>query len=247
MPEEKGVDTPSKRAKPHPQSSEKSKIIVQNDQKSDNAAKPKKKNGKGKGRAKQPVAESEGEDDDSDIEDAYATGKSAEKMTGGLDESDEGESDDEGPTKLIHESLQKKIKTTVRTPKLKYVPEDETPNLRDQRTIFVGNLPIELASKKVSQWHCLFVITRSKQNFMTSPCRNNYNGTFSRLCPLQKSNLYGFVLYRSKHLHPNYQLLMTKAMMLKPSLNHKRRRKRPGPMTGTVHRSGVQKLSTMTR
>ena len=29
--------------------------------------------------------------------------------------------------------------------------EEETPNLRDQRTIFVGNLPIEIASKKVSR------------------------------------------------------------------------------------------------
>ena len=31
--------------------------------------------------------------------------------------------------------------------------EEETPNLRDQRTIFVGNLPIELASKRVSRYH----------------------------------------------------------------------------------------------
>lgn len=31
--------------------------------------------------------------------------------------------------------------------------EEETPNLRDQRTIFVGNLPIEIASKRVSQYH----------------------------------------------------------------------------------------------
>ncbi|KAF8799366.1 hypothetical protein BYT27DRAFT_7227870 [Phlegmacium glaucopus] len=36
-----------------------------------------------------------------------------------------------------------------RTLKHKYhIPEDETPSLRDQRTIFVGNLLIELASKK---------------------------------------------------------------------------------------------------
>lgn len=154
---EKDVDTPSKRAKSSPQkleqtSSDKLKIVVQNDQKSEKVGKPRKKNGKGKERAKDSVDEYEGEDDD-DIENAYAAGKSIQKTTGeDFEDNDKSYSnDDEAPTMLIHESLQKNMKKISRTPKQKYVPEDESPNQRDQRTIFVGNLPIELASKKVSQ------------------------------------------------------------------------------------------------
>lgn len=65
-----------------------------------------------------------------------------------VDDEAEG-SDNEGDLdKLVHESLTKKDKK-VRTPKTKYVPSEETAELRDQRTIFVGNLPIEVASKKV--------------------------------------------------------------------------------------------------
>lgn len=39
--------------------------------------------------------------------------------------------------------------------------EEETPNLRDQRTIFVGNLPIEIASKRVSQYHFPLFFTQT--------------------------------------------------------------------------------------
>ena len=143
------MDTSSKRAKPSPHiSSEKPKIIVQNDQRPDKTDKPWKK---GKEKAKEPVAESKGEDDNSDVENAHATGKFVQNTAGDLEDGDESDSDDDQvPTALIHETLQKKVKKTSRPPKRKYVPEDETPNLRDQRTIFVGNLPIELVSKKVS-------------------------------------------------------------------------------------------------
>ncbi|KAF8967173.1 hypothetical protein BDZ97DRAFT_1656759, partial [Flammula alnicola] len=57
---------------------------------------------------------------------------------------------EEDSTQLIHESLSKKNKK-VRASKTKHVPQEETPELRDQRTVFVGNLPIELASKKPLQ------------------------------------------------------------------------------------------------
>lgn len=157
---EKDVDTPSKRAKPS-LSEKKSKLIVQNEQQSDNTAKPRKKDVKGKERAKESAAESGGKDDNSDVENAYTAGKSVQKTTEDLENSDESDGDDI-PTTLIHESLQKKVKKASRTPKQKYVPEDETPNLRDQRTIFVGNLPIELASKKVSRCFLPLLSTLNK-------------------------------------------------------------------------------------
>ncbi|KAF8195586.1 hypothetical protein BJ912DRAFT_957479 [Pholiota molesta] len=79
----------------------------------------------------------------------YLNGKSTAPAA---PKSDDGEglgSDEEGdPSKLVHESLTKKNKK-ARTPKAKHVPKEETPEQRDQRTIFVGNLPIELASKKI--------------------------------------------------------------------------------------------------
>jgi len=66
--------------------------------------------------------------------------ESIEKVT----QYDEG--DDAPP---LHESLSRSTKQRAKATKRKHVPEDETPEMRDGRTIFVGNLPLEVLSKNV--------------------------------------------------------------------------------------------------
>lgn len=51
----------------------------------------------------------------------------------------------------VHESLSKSgRKKGTRGKKVKYVPEGETPEMRDTRTIFIGNLPVDIITSKVS-------------------------------------------------------------------------------------------------
>lgn len=62
------------------------------------------------------------------------------------------DSDDEGdPSNLVHESLTKGAKSRQRERhnKSKYIPPDETPERRNARTIFVGNVPVEVAKSRV--------------------------------------------------------------------------------------------------
>jgi RNA recognition motif-containing protein len=63
---------------------------------------------------------------------------------------EDGESD-RGTTTIVHESLKESSSKDKASAKLKYAPADETPEQRDARTIFVGNLPIEVAQKKVTR------------------------------------------------------------------------------------------------
>ncbi|KAK0202188.1 hypothetical protein DFS33DRAFT_1276945 [Desarmillaria ectypa] len=82
-------------------------------------------------------------DDNDELEDAYA--KSKEVQTGKGVESES----DEDPSKLVHESVARSVTSTGRpSQKRKFVPSDETQEQRDLRTIFVGNLSIEVAQKK---------------------------------------------------------------------------------------------------
>ncbi|CED84895.1 FOG: RRM domain [Phaffia rhodozyma] len=61
----------------------------------------------------------------------------------------EEEQEEEEEEDLIHESLrEKKPKRDRGRNKTKYVPADETAEQKDSRTIFVGNLPIEVAKNK---------------------------------------------------------------------------------------------------
>ncbi|TFK68036.1 hypothetical protein BDN72DRAFT_769940 [Pluteus cervinus] len=55
---------------------------------------------------------------------------------------------DGDPSKLVHETVASPKKTKPSRKKTKYVPQDETPEQRDLRTIFVGNLTIEVAEKR---------------------------------------------------------------------------------------------------
>ncbi|KAF8886203.1 hypothetical protein BD779DRAFT_1531477 [Infundibulicybe gibba] len=76
------------------------------------------------------------------------------------------DSDNDGPTlPYVHESVQKKRRKSSQ-PKSKYVPADETSDLRDQRTIFIGNLSVEVARKrpllKQLQRHILSLVPTAK-------------------------------------------------------------------------------------
>jgi nucleolar protein 12 len=66
------------------------------------------------------------------------------------DASDSAPSDQEDSlSTLVHESVSgKTIRPSSR--KTKYVPEGETPSQRDQRTIFLGNIPLEVVKSRVS-------------------------------------------------------------------------------------------------
>ncbi|KAH9851826.1 hypothetical protein C2E23DRAFT_732469 [Lenzites betulinus] len=70
------------------------------------------------------------------------------------DESGSKESDDEGdPSTLVHESLLKDgtTKGQSRNGKAKYVPSEETADDRDARTLFVGNVAVEITKSRPMQ------------------------------------------------------------------------------------------------
>ena len=69
-------------------------------------------------------------------------------------DSDDSDSDEEvDPSKLVHETVANNGKhKNARSRKAKYVPEGETREQRDSRTVFVGNVPIEAVKTKV---YCL--------------------------------------------------------------------------------------------
>lgn len=63
---------------------------------------------------------------------------------------DEGDSDEEGdPSTLVHESLVNGSKGKGKKASAKYVPQEETPEQRDARTIFVGNVSVDVAKSRV--------------------------------------------------------------------------------------------------
>lgn len=100
-----------------------------------------------KSKDKQKEIEHKAEDDDdfgsdnSDLENAYFS-KTTLKPTNTVAQTHEVEN-----AIPVHESLTRSMKQR------RHLPEDETADMRDQRTIFVGNLPLEVLSKKV----CIFL------------------------------------------------------------------------------------------
>ena len=64
-------------------------------------------------------------------------------------DSEEDEDESFGPSTIVHESLQKSKEKSRKPAKKKYVPPDETPEQRDFRTVFVGNLSVEVVKKRV--------------------------------------------------------------------------------------------------
>ncbi|KXN80838.1 Nucleolar protein 12 [Leucoagaricus sp. SymC.cos] len=85
-----------------------------------------------------------------------------------VEEEDQDQDDNEAED-LVHESLKgkkAKSRSKSRTKKQKYVPPDETPAQRDQRTVFIGNLALEVAQsrplQKQLQRHMLSLIPTAK-------------------------------------------------------------------------------------
>lgn len=91
----------------------------------------------------------------------------------------DGDSEDD-PSTLVHESLVDKSKT--RGPKQKYVPSDETPAQKDQRTIFVGNLSLQVAQKRVLE----ILFFPYSTLISCSPYKNSFNGIFCPSSPLPR-------------------------------------------------------------
>ncbi|KAF8685737.1 RNA recognition motif [Rhizoctonia solani] len=125
------------------------------------------------------------EEDDAVVEDAYHQGKatvpnptkpktskltspkakpSTLKEQAGAESQSESDSDsDPDAPPPLHESLTQKPEAE-RPRKKKYVPEGETPDQRDARTIFIGNLPASVAkssAKKSLHKHILNCLTTS--------------------------------------------------------------------------------------
>ncbi|KAG6856357.1 hypothetical protein H0H87_005344 [Tephrocybe sp. NHM501043] len=145
---------PKKRAKPSPS---KAQATPKN---SKDQKKPKdKKNAKGKAKE----VESDAEDENSELENAYL---GAQKSSAVNDDSDGNDSHEEDGPPIEHETVKKAKKASRSGPKVKFVPEGETPERRDQRTIFVGNLSVDVAQKrpllKQLQRHILSYIPTAK-------------------------------------------------------------------------------------
>ncbi|KAI0372262.1 hypothetical protein BV20DRAFT_964390 [Pilatotrama ljubarskyi] len=111
-------------------------------------------------KAKKPVESSSESEEDEDAklqERMQKKGKSAKKADAEEAESSsssDSDSDDEGdPSKLVHESLLKggQSKGQSRNGKTKYVPEEESPEQRDARTVFVGNVAVEVTKSRPTQ------------------------------------------------------------------------------------------------
>ena len=124
---------------------EKTSKLTTESKKGDEKVKKRKASTKGKGKE---VESEEDDEDDDRLESAYLEGKKSMVPEKTGDDEAEHSGNDGNLDKLVHECLTKKDKK-IRASKTKYVPSEETVEQRDQRTIFVGNLPVEVASKKV--------------------------------------------------------------------------------------------------
>ncbi|RPD62521.1 hypothetical protein L226DRAFT_482412 [Lentinus tigrinus ALCF2SS1-7] len=97
-------------------------------------------------------AHKQAQDSDNETEDGDEESEERTNAQQASEES-EGDSDVEGdPSKLVHESLLKgNAKSQPATKKAKYIPSEETPAQRDARTVFVGNVAIEVTKSRPSQ------------------------------------------------------------------------------------------------
>jgi nucleolar protein 12 len=95
-----------------------------------------------------------------------SSSKSKDVKTGDMP-SDELEDEDDSAA-LVHESITGKTNSSK---KAKYVPEGETSETRDQRTIFIGNLPLEVAKNRVSIF--CFTPNNTSLNILYSQCKNS--------------------------------------------------------------------------
>lgn len=141
------VQDPVKRPRLNPKKETKvktkspAKVQAQVEPKSPKVKHSKTTKGKGKGTA---PADDEDDEDNSDLENHYLHGKSTQAETLNHDKS----GSEEDLSELVHESVKSRGKKSSGL-KQKFIPSTETPEQRDRRTIFVGNLPIGIAQKKV--------------------------------------------------------------------------------------------------
>lgn len=110
-----------------------------------------KKKDKGKQKAVESEEETD-EDDNSDVENLYLSGRKAGTVKSTEEDAASPSSSDDEHSPLVHESL-KTGKKKGRSLPAKFVPSDETADQRNARTIFIGNLPLQVAQKKVSIPH----------------------------------------------------------------------------------------------
>ena len=96
------------------------------------------------------VEKVEDEEDKSDLENGYLGAQLVHKFEAPHASEGEEEESDEEPNPPVHEALRKEKKHNRAGAKNKFVPADEAAERRDQRTIFIGNVPVEVAQKKVS-------------------------------------------------------------------------------------------------
>lgn len=92
-------------------------------------------------------------------------GPSTTKASSDLDDASD---DDASEGELVHEALtstsSRKRKQATKLPK--YVPDGETAQERDRRSVFVGNLPVEVAKSKVGLLQ--FPLSRGRDESLTS-------------------------------------------------------------------------------
>ena len=123
-----------------------------------------------KQKAKKTAESSSESEEDEDAKLAERMHKKSKKSQSAQDakkDSDDGseDSDDEGdPSNLVHESLLKgeKTKGQSRHGKAKFAPSEETPEQRDARTIFVGNVAIEVTKSRVSVMLSVYALHKLK-------------------------------------------------------------------------------------
>ncbi|TFK52651.1 hypothetical protein OE88DRAFT_1658029 [Heliocybe sulcata] len=95
---------------------------------------------------------SESSSDESDSRDP-ALPRRAESIPGHQDSPNSDDSDNDSPSdpsRLVHESIEgaKDRKSNNRRKKSRYVPEDETAEVKDRRTVFIGNVPVDVAKNR---------------------------------------------------------------------------------------------------
>jgi nucleolar protein 12 len=121
----------------------------------------KTKEGKGKGGSKKTTTKEKapeeiGDEDNAGLEDAYKhkvrTGKQVARGSSRDEEQLNDTSDsEEDASQLVHETMVKSVQRdkTRSRPVHHHVPPNETKEQRDARTIFLGNVPMEVAKSKV--------------------------------------------------------------------------------------------------
>jgi nucleolar protein 12 len=94
--------------------------------------------------------EGEEEDEDENEDEGNVAQESSNSENGSR-----GVQDSDSEVDMLHETLsgavKKKRAPSSANKSKKYTPAEETPDQRDQRTIFVGNLSVQVAQKRVSR------------------------------------------------------------------------------------------------